>query len=150
MDFLQGTQGHHKGESPETKSNNVTRGHLLPTPAQFRQWSMEICKWDEGRSAWQVRTKPNAVPVWEMCEYVHCPQLQTCSPLSFNMCVGGFQGSLSSFLKVRGFQHLQPFQIPKYSQNKHWLTEKQSEPIIPLAWLFNGVWQPSLFSLAPH
>lgn len=32
MDFLQGTQGHHKGESPETKSNNVTRGHLLPTP----------------------------------------------------------------------------------------------------------------------
>ncbi len=72
-------RGATRGESPERKSNNDTRGLLRLTPAQFRQWSLETWEWDEGRSARQVKTKMKTVKekkksaglVWEMCERVH-------------------------------------------------------------------------------
>lgn len=80
------------------ESNNDTQGPLLLTPAQFRQWSLETCEWHVGRSARQVKTKMKTkcwVSVGNMSVRVCvCDRLQTCLELSFNTCVGGFQGRL--------------------------------------------------------
>lgn len=144
---FRGTTRENLQRQSQTMSHGAVSSQLQPNLGN------EAWKFANGRRVGQLgRLGQNQM----LCQCGKCVSvcivrtLQTCSPLSFNMRVGGFQGSISSFLKVRGFQCLQPFQIPKYSQHKHWLTEKQSEPIIPLAWLFNGVWQPSLFSLVPH
>lgn len=80
---------------------------------------------------------------------------QTYSKLSFNTCVGGFQGRFPLFWgwEVSSVYSLSKSQL-KTKHSKHWLTWKQSEAIIPLTWQCTGVctyaWQTSLFRLVPY